>query len=69
MDWKNEFAMAAYPAFSIFASAAVAPWFLPLSVPVALAVLALFVCIWFSPGRRWLVYYLYFKGKTRATRC
>lgn len=58
MDWKNEFAMAAYPAFSIFASAAIAPWFLPLSVPVALAVLALFVCIWFSPGRRWLVYYV-----------
>jgi hypothetical protein len=57
-DFKSEFVTAAFPAFSIFASAAVAPWYLPLSIPIACAVLALLLALWFSPGRRWLVYFL-----------
>ena len=47
-----------YPSFAIFGSAAIAPWFLPLSLPVFLSVLALFAAIWFSRGRRWLVYFV-----------
>lgn len=58
LDWKNEFAVFAYPSFAIFASAAVAPWFLPLSLPVFAAVLVLVSAIWLSPGRRWLIYFL-----------
>ena len=44
MDWKNEIASAGYPSFAIFGSAAIAPWFLPLSIPVFLAVAGLFLC-------------------------
>ncbi len=33
-----------------------APWFWPLSVPVAIAAIVLVVAIWRSAGRRWLVY-------------
>lgn len=58
MDWKNEIAVAGYPSFAIFGSAAIAPWFLPLSLPVFLSVLVLFAAIWFSRGRRWLVYFV-----------
>jgi len=58
LDWKNEIAVAGYPGFAIFGSAAVAPWFLPLSLPVFLAISLLFVSIWNSRGRRWLVYFL-----------
>lgn len=56
IDWKNEIAVAGYPSFAIFGSAAIAPWFWPLSLPVFLSVLVLFTAIWFSRGRRWLVY-------------
>ncbi len=58
MDWKNEIAVAGYPSFAIFGSAAIAPWFLPLSIPVFLSVLVLLAAIWFSQGRRWLVYFV-----------
>jgi hypothetical protein len=58
IDWKNEIAVAGYPSFAIFASAAIAPWFLPLSLPVFLSILVLFGAIWFSRGRRWLVYFV-----------
>jgi len=47
-----------YPLFAIFGSAAVAPWFLPLSIPVIVATAALLISIWFSPGRKWLVYFV-----------
>ena len=57
-SWKSQVAILGYPAFAIFASAAVAPWFWPLSVPVFLATLVLFVSIWRSPARRWLIYFL-----------
>ena len=57
-DWKNEIAVFGYPAFAIFGSAAIAPWYLPLSVPVVIGVIALFAAIWRSEGRRWLVYFL-----------
>ena len=56
-DWKNEIAVAGYPSFAIFGSAAIAPWFLPLSLPVFLSILVLFAAIWFSRGRRWLLYF------------
>ena len=56
LDWKNEIAVVGYPSFAIFGSAAIAPWFLPLSLPVFLSVPVLFAAIWFSRGRRWLVY-------------
>lgn len=54
---KGLVASAGYPTFAIFGSAAVAPWYIPLSVPVGLAVAALLVCLWFSPGRKWFVYF------------
>ncbi len=56
VDWKAMVAQVGYPLFSIFGSVAVAPWYLPLSIPVFAATIALLVSIWFSPGRRWLVY-------------
>ena len=55
-DWKNEIAVAGYPSFAIFGSAAIAPWYLPLSLPIFLAVPLLFTAVWLSRGRRWLVY-------------
>jgi hypothetical protein len=55
-DWKAMIAEAGYSLFSIFGSVAVAPWFLPLSIPICAATIALLVAIWYSPGRRWLVY-------------
>jgi hypothetical protein len=58
LDIKGAIAAGGYPIFSIFASAAVAPWFLPLSIPIVLAAIALVWAIWVSPGRRWLVYFL-----------
>lgn len=57
-DLGNEVARFAYPAFAIFASAAVAPWYLPLSLPIALASIGLFCAIFLSSGKRWLVYFL-----------
>ena len=58
-DWKNEIAGAGYPSFAIFGSAAIAPWYLPLSVPVFVSILVLFAAIWFSRGRRWLIYFVF----------
>lgn len=58
VNWKNAIATVGYPVFSIFGSAAVAPWFLPLSIPILLAAIVLVVSIWFSPGRKWMVYYV-----------
>ncbi len=55
---KRMVAEIGYPVFSVFGSVAVAPWYLPLSIPVAAAMIALLVSVWFSPGRRWLVYYV-----------
>lgn len=55
-DWKYEIAAVGSSAFALFGSAAIAPWYLPLSVPIALGVIALLVSTWFSPSRRWLVY-------------
>jgi hypothetical protein len=57
IDWKAMVAEIGYPLFSIFGSVAVAPWFLPLSIPVFAATIALLRAIWFSSGRRWLVYF------------
>ncbi|MGC1460950.1 MAG: glycosyltransferase family 39 protein [Terracidiphilus sp.] len=56
MGWKNEIAVIGYPSFAIFGSAAIAPWYLPLSLPVFLSVPALIAAVWFSRGRHWLVY-------------
>ncbi len=58
LNWKNEIAVVGFPSFALFGSAAIAPWFLPLSVPVFLSVLALSAAIWFSHGRRWFVYFV-----------
>jgi hypothetical protein len=56
--WKSAIATVGYPVFSVFGSVAVAPWFLPMSIPIFVATIVLFVSIWFSSGRRWLVYYI-----------
>ena len=56
-DWKAMIAEAGYTLFSIFGSVAVAPWFLPLSIPIFAATLALLFAVWFSAGRGWLVYF------------
>lgn len=53
---SHELAAVGYPAFAMLGSAAVAPWFWPLSVPVAIAALLLGIAILRSTGRRWLVY-------------
>jgi len=58
VGWKSAIAVIGYPVFSVFGSAAVAPWFLPLSIPIFVAAIVLFVSIWFSPGRKWFVYYI-----------
>ena len=58
LGWKSAIADIGYPVFSIFGSVAVAPWFLPMSIPIFVATIVLFVSIWFSPGRRWFVYYI-----------
>jgi len=58
LDWKNEIAVAGYPSFAMFGSVAIAPWFLPLSIPVFLSILVSFATIWFSRGRRWLIYFV-----------
>ena len=52
----REVAVVGYPVFAMAGSGAVAPWFWPLSVPVALAGIALTLATWHSDGRRWLLY-------------
>ena len=56
INFRHEIAAIGYPAFAIFGSAAVAPWFLPLSLPVLIATAALLIAIVRSTARRWLVY-------------
>jgi Dolichyl-phosphate-mannose-protein mannosyltransferase len=56
-DLKSVIASVGYPLFSLFGSAAVAPWYLPLSIPVAMGAVALVAAVWMSRGRRWLVYF------------
>ncbi len=58
MGLKSATATVGYPLFSVFGSVAVAPWFLPMSIPIFVATIILFISIWFSPGRRWFVYYI-----------
>ena len=58
-DPKNALVSFGYPVFSIFASVAVAPWYLPLSIPVFVGVVLLAVSIWHSPGRRWFLYLVF----------
>jgi len=55
---KGLIASIGYPVYAIFASVAVAPWFLLLSIPILVAALVLFACLWFSAGRRWFVYFI-----------
>jgi hypothetical protein len=57
-EWKNAIAGIGYTVFSVFGSVAVAPWFLPMSIPIFGASIAISVSIWFSPGRHWFVYYI-----------
>jgi len=56
-SWRGKIVEAVFPVFAIFGSVAVAPWFFPLSLPVAIATLVLLPLIWFSVGRRWLIYF------------
>ena len=54
---SQDIAAFGYAAFGIFASVAVVPWYWPLSIPVALAIAAIVVAMWPSPGRRWFIYF------------
>lgn len=56
LNFKQEIAALGYPAFAIFGSAAVAPWFLPLSLPILIATGALGIAVLRSTARRGLVY-------------
>lgn len=56
--WRDLVGIVGYPVFSLFGSAAIAPWYWALSIPVALCALALSLCAWFSPGRKWMVYFV-----------
>ncbi len=58
LDLKNSLATFGFPVFSIFGSVAIAPWYLPLSIPIFAGAILLLVAIWFSSGRRWLVYFI-----------
>jgi hypothetical protein len=58
IHFRQEIAAIGYPAFAIFASAAVAPWFLPLSLPVLIAMIGLVVAILRSSAWRWMAYVL-----------
>ena len=55
-NFRHEIAAVGYPAFAIFGSAAVAPWFLPLSLPILIAIVALAFAIMRNPARRWVAY-------------
>lgn len=57
MSPGNDIAAGGYAGFSMFGSVAVAPWYWPLSVPVGVAVVALLIAMWTSPGRRWFLYF------------
>ncbi len=53
---RNLVAVVGYPIFALFGSAAVAPWYWPFSVPIALGAILVVVAVCFSAGRRWLLY-------------
>ena len=57
MSLAHNIAAAGYPAFSIFGSVAVAPWFWPLSIPVSIAIVVLILSLWRSEARRWILYF------------
>jgi hypothetical protein len=57
LGWKPVIASVGFTTFSLFGSVAVAPWFLPLSIPVGAAAIALCAGIGCSAGRRWLAYF------------
>jgi hypothetical protein len=57
MSIAHDLAAAGYPAFSIFGSVAVAPWYWPLSIPIALSIACFIGSLWFSVGLRWFVYF------------
>jgi hypothetical protein len=59
MSLAHNIASAGYPAFSIFGSVAVAPWFWPLSIPVFSAIILLVLSVWPSAGRRWILYFAF----------
>ena len=56
LSLKSELAAVGYPVFAIFGSGAIAPWYWPLSLPVAAAAAALLVAVSFGAGRRWMIY-------------
>jgi Dolichyl-phosphate-mannose-protein mannosyltransferase len=53
---KSAIASFGFPFFSVFGSVAVAPWYLPLSIPILVGTVFLLWSTWFSLGRRWLIY-------------
>ncbi|MGA2570956.1 MAG: glycosyltransferase family 39 protein [Terracidiphilus sp.] len=53
---RSLIAVVGYPVFALFGSAAVAPWYWLLSLPIALSAILLLVSVWLSPGRKWLLY-------------
>jgi len=55
---KEMIATFGFSFFSIFGSVAVAPWYLPLSIPIFAGTALLIPAIWFSPGRRWFIYFI-----------
>jgi len=64
----HEIAGVGYPAFAMLASAAIAPWFWPLSIPVAVAAIVLLFSVWRSEGRRWLIYLAVAMSALEVTR-
>jgi hypothetical protein len=58
IELKNALATFSFPVFSIFGSVAVAPWYLPLSIPIFVGTILLLVAVWLSSGRRWLIYFI-----------
>jgi hypothetical protein len=56
INLRHEIAAVGYPTFAIFGSAAVAPWFLPLSLPIMVAIALLVFATLRSSARRWILY-------------
>ena len=54
---KTELLSAGYSVYCVFASAAIAPWYWPFSIPVAIGSITLLIAVWYSKGRRWLGYF------------
>jgi hypothetical protein len=56
---KPKIMEAAFSLFSLFASISVAPWYLPLSLPIAAGVLVVVVLCFRNPiARRWMIWFL-----------